>query len=161
MGVYLLKKIEPKAGVSLSGSGLYVGIVIGQFNNEIADRMRDACEARLKEIGVASDNITCIGVPGALEIPIVLRAMALRRQHDALIALGSVIRGETYHFEVVSNESSRGVMAVQLETGVPIANGILTCENEDQIAERMVPKARECADVAVGMANLLEAINER
>jgi 6,7-dimethyl-8-ribityllumazine synthase len=159
--VYLLKKIEPKAGVSLSGSGLYVGIVIGQFNNEIADRMRDACEARLKEIGVASDNITCIGVPGALEIPIVLRAMALRRQHDALIALGSVIRGETYHFEVVSNESSRGVMAVQLETGVPIANGILTCENEDQIAERMVPKARECADVAVGMANLLEAINER
>jgi 6,7-dimethyl-8-ribityllumazine synthase len=159
--VYLLKKIEPKAGVSLSGSGLSVGIVIGQFNNEIADRMRDACEARLKEIGVASDNITCIGVPGALEIPIVLRAMALRRQHDALIALGSVIRGETYHFEVVSNESSRGVMAVQLETGVPIANGILTCENEDQIAERMVPKARECADVAVGMANLLEAINER
>ena len=156
-----MKKIEPKAGVSLSGSGLYVGIVIGQFNNEIADRMRDACEARLKEIGVASDNITCIGVPGALEIPIVLRAMALRRQHDALIALGSVIRGETYHFEVVSNESSRGVMAVQLETGVPIANGILTCENEDQIAERMVPKARECADVAVGMANLLEAINER
>jgi len=156
-----LKKIEPKAGVSLSGSGLYVGIVIGQFNNEIADRMRDACEARLKEIGVASDNITCIGVPGALEIPIVLRAMALRRQHDALIALGSVIRGETYHFEVVSNESSRGVMAVQLETGVPVANGILTCENEDQIAERMVPKARECADVAVGMANLLEAINER
>jgi len=156
-----LKKIEPKAGVSLSGSGLYVGIVIGQFNNEIADRMRDACEARLKEIGVASDNITCIGVPGALEIPIVLRAMALRRQHDALIALGSVIRGETYHFEVVSNESSRGVMAVQLETGVPIANGILTCENEGQIAERMVPKARECADVAVGMANLLEAVNER
>ena len=156
-----MKKIEPKAGVSLSGSGLYVGIVIGQFNNEIAERMRDACEARLKEIGVASDNITCIGVPGALEIPIVLRAMALRRQHDALIALGSVIRGETYHFEVVSNESSRGVMAVQLETGVPIANGILTCENEDQIAERMVPKARECADVAVGMANLLEAINER
>ena len=156
-----MKKIEPKAGVSLSGSGLYVGIVIGQFNNEIADRMRDACEAQLKEIGVASDNITCIGVPGALEIPIVLRAMALRRQHDALIALGSVIRGETYHFEVVSNESSRGVMAVQLETGVPIANGILTCENEDQIAERMVPKARECADVAVGMANLLEAINER
>jgi len=156
-----LKKIEPKAGVSLSGSGLYVGIVIGQFNNEIADRMRDACEARLTEIGVASDNITCIGVPGALEIPVVLRAMALRRQHDALIALGSVIRGETYHFEVVSNESSRGVMAVQLETGVPIANGILTCENEDQIAERMVPKARECADVAVGMANLLEAINER
>ena len=156
-----MKKIEPKAGVSLSGSGLYVGIVIGQFNNEIADRMRDACEARLKEIGVASDNITCIGVPGALEIPVVLRAMALRRQHDALIALGSVIRGETYHFEVVSNESSRGVMAVQLETGVPIANGILTCENEDQIAERMVPKARECADVAVGMANLLEAINER
>jgi len=159
--VYLLKKIEPKAGVSLSGTGLYVGIVIGQFNSEIADRMRDACEARLKEIGVASDNITCIGVPGALEIPIVLRAMALRRQYDALIALGSVIRGETYHFEVVSNESSRGVMAVQLETGVPIANGILTCENEDQIAERMVPKARECADVAVGMANLLEAINER
>jgi len=91
----------------------------------------------------------------------VLRAMALRRQYDALIALGSVIRGETYHFEVVSNESSRGVMAVQLETSVPIANGILTCENQDQISERMVPKARECADVAVGMANLLEAINER
>jgi 6,7-dimethyl-8-ribityllumazine synthase len=159
--VYLLKRIEPKAGVPLSGSGLSVGIVVGQFNNEIAERMRDACEARLKEIGVTSDKITCVGVPGALEIPIVLRAMALRRQYDALIALGSVIRGETYHFEVVSNESSRGVMAVQLETSVPIANGILTCENQDQISERMVPKARECADVAVGMANLLEAINER
>lgn len=156
-----MNRIEPKAGVSLSGSGLSVGIVVGQFNNEIAERMRDACEARLKEIGVASDKIICVGVPGALEIPIVLRAMALRQQYDALIALGSVIRGETYHFEVVSNESSRGVMAVQLETAVPIANGILTCENQDQIDKRMVPKARECADVAVGMANLLEAINER
>mgnify|MGYP003411302575 FL=1 len=97
-------------------------------------------------------------VPGALEIPLVLQTMAQSGSFDALVALGAVIRGETYHFEVVSNDSCRAIMEVQLDTGVPIANGILTCENDDQAEVRMQPKGADCAQAAVEMANLQKAL---
>lgn len=141
--------------------GLKVGIVIAQFNKDIADSMRLACIDQLVKLGVRSDDITEVEVPGALEIPVVLDAMAKTGNFDALVALGSVIRGGTYHFEIVSNESARGIMTVQLESGTPIANGILTCDNMDQVEERMEQKSKECADVVVSMVSLLDQIYER
>jgi len=97
-------------------------------------------------------------VPGALELPLALLTMAQSGRFDALVALGAVIRGETYHFEIVSNESARGISEVQLETGIPIANAVLTTENDDQALERMVQKGTEAAQAAVEMANLLKAL---
>lgn len=156
-----MQNLEQKTLDDRGGEGLKVGIVIAQFNKDIADRMRLACTNQLIALGVGVDDITHVEVPGALEIPIVLDAMAKTGNFDTLVALGSVIRGETYHFEIVSNESARGIMAVQLEFGIPISNGILTCENMEQILERTEHKSKECADVAVGMVSVLDKFYER
>ncbi len=142
---------------AVDGQGLCIGIVRSRFNEAVVDRMESACRARLAERGVQDNKIVVSSVPGALEIPVALQAMAVTGRFDALIALGAVIRGETYHFEVVANESCRGVMDVMLDTGVPIANGILTVENDAQ-AEVRIEKARDCADCAVEMARMLEGI---
>ena len=120
-----------------------------------------ACTAELARLGVRSADITVATVPGALEIPLAVQKLAWSEKFDALIALGAVIRGETYHFEVVSNESASGIMAVQLDTGVPVANGILTTENDAQAAARVTEKGADCARVAVEMANLVKAIDEK
>ena len=130
-----MQKFETQPLEDVNGDGLKVGIVIGQFNKDVAEAMRSACGEQLVNLGVSPDDIAYAEVPGALEIPIVLDAMAKTGRFDALIALGSVIRGETYHFEVVSNESAKGIMTVQLDTGIPIANGILTCENMNQTTD--------------------------
>jgi 6,7-dimethyl-8-ribityllumazine synthase len=143
---------------AFDGKDLRVGIVTARFNADICDGLRSACVAELEKLGVAAGNIRLASVPGALEIPLILQSMAQSRQYDALVALGAVIRGETYHFEVVSNDACRGVMDVQLETGVPIANGILTVENDDQALARMAEKGRDCARAAVEMANLLRTL---
>ena len=156
-----MQKCETQTLAVANGDGLKVGIVIGQFNKDVADAMRAACGEQLVNLGVNPDDVTYAEVPGALEIPIILDAMAKTGSFDALIALGSVIRGETYHFEVVSNESARGVMRIQLDAGIPIANGILTCENMNQITERMEQKSKECADLAIDMVRLLDVIYER
>ena len=140
------------------GAGLRVGIVAGRFNRDVGDGLLSNCTSELVKHGVARKDICVITVPGALEIPLVLQTMARSGKYDALIALGAVIRGETYHFEIVSNESCAGVMRVQLDTGVPIANGILTTEDEDQATERMAQKGADCALAAVEMANLLRKI---
>ena len=145
----------------LSGRGLAVGIVMSRFNQDVCEGLLAACTAELKRLGVGDDDIEIATVPGALEIPLTLQTMAQSDRFDALIALGAVIRGETYHFEVVSNDSCRAVMEVQLDTGIPIANGILTCEDDDQALARMQQKGTDCADAAVEMANLLRAIGER
>jgi 6,7-dimethyl-8-ribityllumazine synthase len=102
-------------------------------------------------------------VPGALEIPIALQSLGLvrrgfARRYDALIALGAVVRGETFHFEIVATESARGILDVQLETGIPVANGVLTTDTEAQALERAPVKGAECAAVAIEMANLCKAI---
>ena len=120
--------------------------------------MLDACVQALRASGVADADIDHLSVPGALEIPVALQTMALTRQFDALIAIGAVIRGETYHFEVVANESCRGVMDVMLETGVPIANGILTVNSDAQAEARVAEKGADCAHAAIEMANALAAI---
>jgi 6,7-dimethyl-8-ribityllumazine synthase len=146
---------------SLAGSGLSVGLVMSRFNPDVCEGLLAACVAELRRLGVAERDMTIATVAGALEIPLTLQTMAQSDRFDALIALGAVIRGETYHFEVVSNDSCRAVMDVQLDTGVPIANGILTCEDDDQALARMQEKGSDCARTAVEMANLLRAMEER
>ena len=146
---------------ALAGDGLAIGIVMSRFNPDIGEGLLAACVAELKRLGVADGAIEIATVPGALEIPLVLQTMAQSDRYDGLIALGAVIRGETYHFEVVSNDSCRAVMEVQLDTGIPVANGILTCEDDDQALARTQAKGSDCAQAAVEMANLLRAIGER
>ena len=145
----------------LAGAGLSIGIVMSRFNQDIGEGLLGACTSELKRLGVAACAIEIATVPGALEIPLVLQTMAQSDRYDALIALGAVIRGDTYHFEVVANDSCRAVMEVQLDTGIPIANGILTCEDDDQALARMRQKGSDCARAAVETANLLRAIGER
>ncbi|HLA35827.1 MAG TPA: 6,7-dimethyl-8-ribityllumazine synthase [Rhodocyclaceae bacterium] len=138
--------------------GLRIGIVQSRFNHEVGDGLRSACLGELAQLGVLPANILIATVPGALEIPLVLQTMAQSGRYDALIALGAVIRGETYHFEIVSNEAARGITDVQLTTGIPIANAVLTTENDDQALVRMLQKGREAAQAAIEMANLLKAV---
>ncbi|MDB5811629.1 MAG: 6,7-dimethyl-8-ribityllumazine synthase [Betaproteobacteria bacterium] len=150
---------EIEAGTD--GSGLHIGIVVARFNASVGDGLLASCTAELTRLGVASEDVTIVSVPGALEAPLALQKMALSDEYDALIALGAVIRGETYHFEIVSNESARGILSVQLDTGIPIANGILTTENDDQAAARMAQKGADCAAVAIEMANLLRELERK
>ena len=150
--------IEIKPG--LDGAGLKIGIVRCRFNEPIGRVELEACLGRLGELGVAGSDITVVAVAGALEAPLTLQRLAATGRYDALVALGAVIRGETYHFEVVANESASGLMQVQLDTGVPVANGILTTDTDAQAEARAAPKGRDCADVAVEMARLARAIDK-
>ena len=143
-----------------AGHGLRIGIVVSRFNEALCKRLLVSCRRALEEVGVRTEDVVLAEVPGALEIPLALQWLAQSAHCDALIALGAVIRGETYHFELVCNESARGVMDVQLETGLPVANGILTTENEAQALAR-VDKGAEVARVAVEMARLRAALAER
>lgn len=145
----------------LTGAGLRIGIVVGRFNKDVGEGLLAACAAELENLGVHRADIEVATVPGALEIPMALQKLACTDEFDALIALGAVIRGDTYHFEVVSNESASGVMAVQLDTGVPIANGILTTDTDQQAEARVKEKGADCARAAVEMANLMKAIDEK
>jgi len=144
--------------LSLDGTGLRIGIVQARFNEDITNALADACKAELAALNVATDNIDHLLVPGALEVPIALQALALRGRYDALIALGCIIRGETYHFELVANESGASVSRVALDNRLPIANAILTTENLAQAIERQTDKGRDAARVAVEMAQLLAQI---
>ena len=138
----------------LDGAGLRIGIVQARFNEPVCNALRDACLEELVELGVESEDIFVCTVPGALEIPVVLQQLAASGSFDALIALGAIIRGETYHFEVVSNESAAGVSRVALDFNLPIANAILTTENDEQAEARAAEKGADAARVAVEMANL-------
>jgi len=151
-----IEKLEP----NLDGKGLRIGIVVSRFNPEVGETLLAACTAALKKHGVLAQDIRVITVPGALEVPLALQKMANTGKHDALIALGAVIRGETYHFEVVANESAGGITTVALDTGVPVANGILTTDSDDQAAARVSQKGADCAAAAVEMANLMKKLDE-
>lgn len=144
--------------MNLDGTDMRIGIVLSRFNKEVGDGLLSACLAELAKRGVASDAITLATVPGALETPVILHQMADSQQFDALIALGAIIRGETYHFEIVANESARGISEVQLNTGIPVANAILTTENDEQALARTAVKGAEAAAVAVEMVNLLKQL---
>lgn len=140
----------------LDGGDLVIGIVQARFNQGVTDALAKACRDELLARGVQDKDIEHVLVPGALEVPIALQAMAEKGGYDALIALGCIIRGETYHFELVANESGAGVTRVSLDYQLPIANAILTVENMAQAEARQVEKGRDAAQVAIEMANLLE-----
>jgi 6,7-dimethyl-8-ribityllumazine synthase len=140
------------------GADLRIGVVVSRFNSNIGEGLLSSCTETLLKNGVSPERMRIVSVPGALEVPLVLQRMAQSGRYDALVALGAVVRGETYHFEIVSNESSSGIASVQLETGVPIANGILTTENDDQALARMTQKGADCAMAAIEMANLLKKL---
>lgn len=143
----------------LDGEGMMIGVVMSRFNEPVVDALLDSCTRELVELGVRSQDITVVSVPGALEIPLALLKLAETHRFDALVALGAVIRGETYHFEIVSDQSAAGIQRVQLETGVPVANAVLTT-NTDEQAEARLDKGAEAARVAIEMANLLRAIDD-
>ena len=143
---------------SLDGEDLRIGIVQARFNEAITGRLAETCIAELIALGVAEKHIRHVTVPGALEVPLALNAMADSEDYDALVALGCIIRGETYHFELVANESGAAVTRVGLDHQIPIANAILTVENEQQAWARAEEKGRDAARVAVEMANLMEIL---
>jgi 6,7-dimethyl-8-ribityllumazine synthase len=149
-----IHELEP----DLNGDGLRVGIAVSRFNPEIGEGLLASCTAALRKQGVSRFDMYIVTVPGALELPLVLQKMANTGKFDALIALGAVIRGETYHFEVVSNESAGGITAVALDAGLPIANGILTTNDEAEARARVAQKGADCALAAIEMANLLKRI---
>ena len=140
----------------LAGEGLRIGIVRARFNDAVTTTLAEACLAELDRLDVDESDIKHVSVPGALEVPVALKAMAASGEFDALIALGCIIRGETYHFELVANESGAGVSRVALDHQIPVANAILTVEDEAQAWARAVEKGRDAARVAVEMANLME-----
>ena len=139
---------------SLDGRALRIGIVQARFNDYAGEGLLDACVKELVKLGVVEEDITLIRVPGALEIPFALQQLASTEEYDALVAIGAVIRGETYHFEIVSNESASGIMQVSLDFDIPIANAVLTTENDEQTQARLLEKGTDAAKVAVEMANL-------
>jgi len=127
-----------------------IGIVASRFNQEIAGELLQRAKAEAERLGA---EVSVTSVPGALEIPLALQWLAQLKRFDALVAIGCVIRGDTYHFEIVANESARGVTDVSLEFGVPIGNGILTTDAEAQARARL-DKGAEAVRVAVEMAQL-------
>ena len=143
----------------LDGKKLHIGIVQARFNEGITNALATACRKALIDLGVQEKHITHVLVPGALEVPMALQALAEQDEFDALIALGCIIRGETYHFELVANESGAGVSRVALDYQVPVANAILTTENLEQAIARQTEKGRDAAYVAVEMANLLDQLS--
>ncbi len=142
----------------MDGKLLRIGIVQARFNADVTDALAAACKQELLALGVAERDIDLFTVPGALEVPTALQALAEKGSYDALVALGCIIRGETYHFELVANESGAGVTRVGLDYQIPIANAILTVEDMAQAVARQVDKGRDAARVAVEMANFLDTV---
>jgi 6,7-dimethyl-8-ribityllumazine synthase len=150
------RKIAP----STRAEHMRVGVVVARFNPAIGEALLAGALRALDGAGVTQDAITIATVPGSLEVPLALQRMAQTGDYDALVALGAVVRGETYHFEIVANESASGVASVQLEFGTPIGNGILTTDTDAQALARADAKGHDAALAAVEMANLMNAIDE-
>ncbi len=151
-----IKRISP----DINGDGRRVGVVVSRFNAAIGDALLAGALRGLADAGVADRDITVVTVPGALETPLALQRLAQTGGFDALVALGAVVRGETYHFEIVANESAAGVSSVQLEFGIPVGNGILTTDTDEQARARADEKGFEAAQAALELANLFDAIDE-
>jgi 6,7-dimethyl-8-ribityllumazine synthase len=150
-----------RIAASSDGAGRRVAIVLSRFNPEIGEGLLAGALRALTEAAVAEGDVVVTSVPGALEIPLALQRLAQTRHYDALVALGAVIRGETYHFEIVANESASGVATVQLDFGIPIGNGILTCDTDEQARARMDTKGYEATQAALELANLLSGLDLR
>ena len=150
-----INELEP----GLAGAGLRIGIIMSRFNLDVCEGLLASCTAELRKHGVRPQDMLLVTVPGGLEIALVAAKMAQSGRFDALCALGAVIRGETYHFEIVSDQSAAGIARVQLDTGVPVANGVLTTDDEDQAEARMSEKGADVARAAIEMARLLKQLD--
>lgn len=149
-----INEIEP----NINGKGLRIGIAMSRFNMDVCEGLLSSAVAALEKAGVADSDVVIATAPGALELPLILKKMAESGKFDALVALGAVIRGDTYHFEIVSNEMAAGITRVVLDTGMPIANGVLTTNTDHQATSRMTEKGREAALCAIEMARLLKVL---
>jgi len=152
---------EKGATPDLDGDELRIAIVVARFNEDVTKRLLRGAQEALQTHGVDDDRTDIYWVPGSLELPVTALALAEKGEHDAIVCLGAVIRGETFHFEVVAMQAASGLMQVQLDTGVPIAFGVLTTEDRDQALARSGPKnnkGAEAAEAAIEMANLLREI---
>jgi 6,7-dimethyl-8-ribityllumazine synthase len=154
-----MQKSDKGENAELVGEGLNIGIVRARFNDTLTQQLAAACVAELNALGVRAKDIRHVTVPGALEVPLALKLMAESGDHDALVAIGCVVRGETYHFELVADQSGAGVMRVSLDHSIPIANAILTVDSEAQALARIEEKGRDAARVAVELANLVEDLS--
>jgi 6,7-dimethyl-8-ribityllumazine synthase len=154
-----LQNADKGQATAIDGRDLRIGIVQARFNAAVTDKLAQSCIAELQLLGVEAKHVKHVTVPGALEVPLALLALARSEEYDALIAVGCIIRGETYHFELVANESGAAVTRVSLDHEIPIANVILTVENEAQAWARAEEKGRDAARVAVEMANLMEDLS--
>jgi 6,7-dimethyl-8-ribityllumazine synthase len=150
-----INELEP----GFAGAGLRIGIIMSRFNLDVCEGLLASCTAELRKLGVRPQDMLLVTAPGALEIPLVAAKMAQTGRFDALCALGAVIRGETYHFEIVSDQSAAGIARVQLDTGVPVANGVLTTDDEDKAEARMSEKGADVARAAIEMARLLKQLD--
>lgn len=151
---------EKGTAQQLNGQGLRIGMVQARWNESITNTLANACHLELLTLGVKAEAIDHVMVSGALEVPVALQAMAERGGYDALVAIGCIIRGETYHFELVANESGAGVTRVSLDYKLPIANAIITTENLEQAIARQTEKGLDAARVAVEMASLLQKLKQ-
>jgi len=150
---------EKGAKPDLTGGDLRIAVVVSRFNEDISKRLLRGALAALEEHGIQDPDV--LWVPGALELPVTVLALAEKGNHDAIVCLGCVIRGETYHFEIVAGQAAAGIMQVQLDTGVPVAFGVLTTEDKEQALARSGPKnnkGAEAAEVAIEMANLMREV---
>jgi 6,7-dimethyl-8-ribityllumazine synthase len=150
---------ERGATPDLTGGDLRIAVVVSRFNEDISKRLLRGALAALEERGVQDPDV--LWVPGAMELPVTVLALAEKGNHDAIVCLGCVIRGETYHFEIVAGQAAAGIMQVQLDTGVPVAFGVLTTEDKEQALARSGPKnnkGAEAAEVAIEMANLMREV---
>jgi 6,7-dimethyl-8-ribityllumazine synthase len=154
-----LQNADKGQATAIDGRDLRIGIVQARFNAAVTDKLAESCIAELLVLGVETRHVKHVTVPGALEVPLALLALARSDEYDALIAVGCIIRGETYHFELVANESGAAVTRVSLDHEIPIANVILTVENEAQAWARAEEKGRDAARVAIEMANLMEDLS--
>ena len=150
---------EKGAKPDLTGGDLRIAVVVSRFNEEVTNRLLRGALGALEEHGVQDPDV--LWVPGSLELPVTALALAEKGNHDAIVCLGCVIRGETYHFELVANQAAAGIMQVQLDTGVPVAFGVLTTEDKEQALARSGPKnnkGADAAEVAIEMANLMRGV---
>jgi 6,7-dimethyl-8-ribityllumazine synthase len=142
---------------------LRFAIVASRFNEFVVDRLVDGAIDALVRHGASEKNLEIVRVPGAFEMPLAVRRLAQTRRYDAIVALGAVVRGQTSHFDIVAGENASGLSRVQLESGVPVGNGVLTTESMEQAIDRAGGKAgnkgAEAALAALEMANLLKRID--
>src|SRR5579871_5588256 len=145
---------------NLDGDGLRIGIVQARFNEPVCNGLADSCIEELEQLGVVGEDVLLVTVPGALEIPLALQKLAESGQFDALLAVGAVIRGETYHFDLVAHESAAGITRIGLDFGIPIGNAVLTTDTDTQAAARIVEKGRHAARTVIEMANMCNALEQ-